>query len=283
MKKILVPTDFSACAENAVNFAVESARIFPATITLLHAFELNGDVYTDYLGVNKEYNQSQLHEATDKLTQLKLSIEKKDTLSVESMVFTGSVKESILQTSSEKNSDLVVMGTAGVNGLLQKLWGSTTSAIIGKSKVPVLAIPVNYQWKKPAKILLSTNHFETEPSILDAIFDLANCYGAQVQVVVFTNEAHDTALVFLEQDRKIPAYEQMLRDRYKHTMIGVDHLFGTDFELVLQNYINHNQVDMLAMIPYKRSFADKIFHPSITKRMSYHLKVPLLAVPAKEG
>jgi nucleotide-binding universal stress UspA family protein len=282
MEKILVPTDFSACAENAVNFAVESAKIFPATITLLHAFELNGDVYTDYMGVNKEYNQSQLHEATDKLTQLKVSIEKKDALSIESTVYTGSVKESILQTASEKNIDLVVMGTAGANGLLQKLWGSTTSAIIGKSQVPVLAIPVNYQWKKPAKILLSTNHFETEPAILDAIFDLADSYNAQVQVVVFTNEAHDTALVFLEQDRKIPAYEQMLKDKYKDVMIGVDHLFGTDFELVLQNYINHNQVDMLAMIPYKRSFADKIFHPSITKRMSYHTKIPLLAIPAMD-
>jgi nucleotide-binding universal stress UspA family protein len=282
MKKILVPTDFSTCAENAVNFAVESAKIFPATITLLHAFELNGDVYTDYLGVNKEYNQSQLHEATDKLAQLKISIEKKDALSIENTVYTGSVKESILQTTSEKSIDLVVMGTAGANGLLQKLWGSTTSTVIGKSQVPVLAIPVNYQWKKPAKILLSTNHFETEPAILDAIFDLADSYNAQVQVVVFTNEAHDTALVFLEQDRKTPAYEQMLKEKYKDTMIGVDHLFGTDFELVLQNYINHNQVDMLAMIPYKRSFADKLFHPSITKRMSYHTKIPLLAVPAKQ-
>jgi nucleotide-binding universal stress UspA family protein len=280
MKKILVPTDFSACAENAVNFAVESAKIFPATITLLHSFDLNGDVYTDYMGVNKEYNQSQLHEATDKLTQLKLSIKKKDALAVESSVFTGGVKESILATSAEKNIDVVVMGTAGANGLLQKWWGSKTSDIIGKSQVPVLAIPVNYQWKKPKKILLATNHFETEPAILDAIFDLADCYDAQVQVVVFTNEAHDTAFVFLEQDRKIPAYEQMLKDKYKDKMIGVDHLFGTDFELVLQNYMNHNQIDMLAMIPYKRSFADKIFHPSITKRMSYHTKIPLLAIPA---
>jgi nucleotide-binding universal stress UspA family protein len=280
MKKILVPTDFSACAENAVHFAVESAKIFPATITLLHAFELNGDVYTDYLGVNKEYNQSQLHEATDKLTQLKLSLEKKDALTIEKLVFTGGVKESILQTCGEKNINLIIMGTTGANGLLQKWWGSKTSDIIGKSLVPVLAIPVSYQWKRPAKILLATNHFETEPAILDTIFDLADCYGAKVQVVVFTNEAHDTALMFLEQDRKIPAYEQMLKDQYKDKMIGVDHLFGTDFELVIQNYINHSQIDMLAMIPYKRSFADKIFHPSITKRMSYHTKIPLLAIPA---
>jgi hypothetical protein len=175
------------------------------------------------------------------------------------------------------------MGTTGAGSLLRKWWGSKTADIIGKSHVPVLAIPAGYQWKKPAKILLATNHFETEPAILDAIFDLAECYNALVQVVVFTNEAHDTALIFLDQDRKIPTYEKMLKTQYKDKIIGVDHLFGTDFELVLQNYINHSQIDMLAMIPYKRSFADKIFHPSITKRMSYHTRIPLLAIPAMEG
>ena len=34
---------------------------------------------------------------------------------------------------------------------------------------------------------------------------------------------------------------------------------------------------MLAMVTYKRKFWDRIFHPSLTKRMSYHTKIPLLA------
>ena len=56
MKQILVPTDFSTCANNAVDFAVQSAKILPVEITILHAFELKGNIYTDYMGVNKEFN-----------------------------------------------------------------------------------------------------------------------------------------------------------------------------------------------------------------------------------
>lgn len=282
MKKILVPTDFSACAHNAIKFAVESAKIFPANILLVHAFELNGDVYTDYMGVNKEYNQSQLHEATEKLTQLKMSIENKEAVVLDTTVFTGGVKESILHLENEKNIELVVMGTNGASGLIQKIWGSKTAAVIGKTTVPVLAVPLEYHWKKPEKILLATNHFETDPEILDIVFELAECYKAKIQIAVFTNEASDTALTYLEHARKIPSYDEWLKEKYKDETLVVAHLFGINFEHALENFISQNEIDLLAMVTYKRSFADKIFHPSITKKMSYHTKIPLLAIPATQ-
>jgi nucleotide-binding universal stress UspA family protein len=59
MKQILVPTDFSACADKAVDFAVQSAKFLSMEVTLLHAFH-PGNLYTDYMRVNKEFNQSQL-------------------------------------------------------------------------------------------------------------------------------------------------------------------------------------------------------------------------------
>ena len=98
MKRILVPTDFSGCADNAVNFAVQSAKILPVEVTLLHAFEVKGDVYTDYMGVNKEFNQSLLDEVENKLSQLKSSIEKTEGIVVTTYIFKGTVNEAILQT-----------------------------------------------------------------------------------------------------------------------------------------------------------------------------------------
>jgi len=58
MKTILVPTDFSTCANNAVDFAIQSSKILPVEVTIVHAFDLVGNTYTDYMGVNKEFNQS---------------------------------------------------------------------------------------------------------------------------------------------------------------------------------------------------------------------------------
>src|SRR6187431_262866 len=70
MKSILVPTDFSTCANNAVDFAIQSSKILPVEVTIVHAFDLIGNTYTDYMGVNKEFNQSLLHEVRNKLAEI---------------------------------------------------------------------------------------------------------------------------------------------------------------------------------------------------------------------
>ena len=281
MKQILVPTDFSTCADNAVNFAVQSAKIFPVEVMLLHAFEVKGNIYTDYMGVNKEFNQSLLDEVENKLSQLKSSIEKTEGIVVTTYIFKGTVNEAILQTAEDKNTDLIVMGTLGVSGIKEKVWGSHASAIIGNSKVPVMVIPHEYEWKKPKNILIATNHFEKEPAILDFLFNLADLYKAKMQVAVFTNEDDDNTIILLEHTRKTQEYEITLKKKYKEAMLTATHLFGKAFEVTLEDYIRQNEIDILAMVTYQRSLWARISHPSMTKRMSYHTKIPLLAIPAK--
>ena len=116
--------------------------------------------------------------------------------------------------------------------------------------------------------------------MLDFIFELADWYKAQVHVAVFTDEDDDGAVTFLEHTRKISEYEKMLKERYSEVTLIVAHLYGKAFEETLQDYIRQNEMDMLAMVTYKRSFTDRVFHPSMTKRMAYHTKIPLLAIPA---
>lgn len=282
MKQILVPTDFSTCAYTAVDFAVQSAKFLPVEVTLLHAFELKGNIYTDYMGVNKEFNESLLDEVQNKLAQLKSSIEETEGVAVDTCVYKDSVKESILKATDDKNIDLIVMGTLGAGSIREKLWGSKTAAVIGNSKAPVMAIPYEYEWKKPEKILMATNHFEKEPAILDFLFELADLYMAKVQVAVFTDEDDDKAVTFLEHTRKTPQYEKMLKEQYKEETLTATHLFGKEFEETLQDYIKQNEIDILAMVTYQRGFWDRIFHPSMTKRMSYHTNIPLLAIPGKQ-
>lgn len=265
MKRILVPTDFSACADNAVNFAIQSAKFLPAKILLVHAFELNGDVYTDYMGVNKEYNESQLREATEKLAQLKISVENKEAVVLDTMVFTGGVKESILHLENEKDIELVVMGTSGASGFMQKIWGSKTAAVIDKTTVPVIAVPVEYQWKKPEKILLATNHFETDTEILDIIFELAESFTAKVQIVVFTNEASDTALTYLEYTRKIPSYREWLKEKYKDETIVIVHLLELILNMHWKVLSVKTKLIYLRWLPIKEVLQIKYFIPASLK------------------
>lgn len=280
MKKLLVPTDFSECADKAINFAVETSKILPVQITLLHSYEINSSLYTDYVGVNKEYNQTILNEAKEKLTVLKKDIEEINGGVIDIAASSESLQEAIKKCAEEEKFDLIIMGTLGASGIKEKLWGSRTAATIGKSSIPVMAVPNNYIWKKPRKILFATNQFEKNPAILDYIFELAGLYMANIQVAVFTDEDDDKAGTFLDHKQKISEYELFLKENYKEDTLTSTHLYGENFEETLQHFIKENNIDILVMVTYPHNFWNGIFNPSKTKRMSYHSNVPLLAIPA---
>jgi len=280
MKKILVPTDFSSCAINALDFALQSARYLPVEIHVLYVYETHEDLYTDYVGLNKEFRLVLQSEAQEKLDHLKKEVEEKEGIMLYTHLSLRPFAESVLEISDELHIDLIVMGTLGASGLKEKILGSRTANLIGKSRIPILVIPYFYIWKKPEKFLLATNQFENEPAILDFLFETVDLFMAQMQVIVFTEEEGENAFSILEHTRKTPRYETMLKKQYHQDTLTATQLFGNNFEDTLQEYIRANHVDVLAMITYPRNFWDRLFHPSITKRMSYHTQIPLLAIPA---
>lgn len=282
MIKILIPVDFSDCSIKAVNFAAQLSKYVPTHLDLLNVQEGTGSLYTDYVGLNKEFNQSLIAEAKKKLEHLQAQLGLSEGVVVDTHLVTGEVRETIIAEAAKLGSHLILMGTSGASGVREILIGSQTASIIGASKIPVLAIPNEYEWKKPEKILLTTNHFEKDSAILDTVFQLANTLNAKVEAAVFTSESSDDAATIILNTHEISAYERFLRDEYKQSNLVAAHLAGKNLEDTLSNYIRQNGVDMLVMITYKRSFLKRIFNPSQTRRMSYHVKIPLLAIPGNK-
>jgi nucleotide-binding universal stress UspA family protein len=282
MKKILVPTDFSSCADNALDFAVQSAKILTTELVLLHVFDITGYIYPGSVGTDFEYEESLLDEAIDKLAELKNKIEKEEEITVSTLVYKGNVTVGILKTVDDLGSDFIIMGTVGASGLKEKLIGSETAAIIGKTRVPILVIPEQYKWKKPKEILLTINHFEEEPAFLDYIFEIAYLFSANINAIVFTN-SDDEEVIIVDHSNDAFQYEKKIKERYKVEAFSLRELSGSGFENTLEEYIEQHNIDLLAMVTYKRSFFYRLFHPSISKRMSYHTKIPLLIFPRKES
>ena len=281
MKHILVPTDFSETADNAIEFALNSAKILPAKVTLLHTFEVNNNMYIDYMGVNKEFTNTMLNDATFKLNELKKKILADYEIEVDILVSTDSLQNSISKTAENKKIDLIVMGTLGASGLKSKLWGSRTASLIGRTDIPVMAIPSDYKWEKPQRILLTTNKFEKEPVILNYLFELSDLYLASVQTAVFTDKEDVEEELFIDNKNNMIEYEEFLRKTYNEDTIHSAHIYGDEFEETLQNFITDNEIDIIVMITYQNSFLKRIFNPSATKQMSFHTNIPLLAIPSK--
>lgn len=269
MKKILVPTDFSPNADKALNYAVQIARGSGGELFIVHGIEA--------------YN---LEEATknaeEKMTALQKSISEAERIKVTTKVYGDSSVNSIMTAITEFKPALVVMGTLGSSGVKELIYGSRTGTIIGRSPVPVLAIPLLSEWATPKKILMAVNEFSVQEKMTEPVFKLAAMYDAAVQLAVFTDTNDDYVEDFEENEMKMIAFRNKLKEKYPSLEIHAVHLAGTRFRESLQNWIDNNGIDMLVMLTYKRNLIGSIFKSSMTKKMSYHTNIPLLAIPINE-
>ena len=284
MEKILVPTDFSACADNALNFSVEIAKLLSSSIVLIHTIESDAGVYMDAMGVQQEREEQILLEARQKLQLLEKAISETEKISVEAQLYTGGVKENILSAVKDTSPDLIVMGTMGASGGLgEKIWGTKTAAITGSSAVPVIAVPYSYTWNEPHEILFATNRFEKDAALLASLFEIAGTFKSRVHVVIFTDEDNSIGSDFVDNSRGIKDYEYFLSQAFPDKNIITAHISGSRFEETLQQYIEANNIGMVAMVSLQRGFLSRLVHPSTTRRMAYHTTVPLLIIPDQDN
>ena len=281
MKKILVPTDFSPNAARAIDYAVQIAKLNQATIYVIHACDNLDTLNMENVQLRREYNKKITDKAFDNLEMIRRSIEETEQVLVNIQLYSGPVNDTILLAAQEHNADLVIMGTLGISGIKEAIFGSKTAAVISNTTVPVLAIPLEYDWSPPSKFLLAINHFDEVSDILYPVFDLAKTFKAEVRLTVFTDEDNIVSSNYLTDAREIKFAEDKLRKKYSDLVINAEHLTGRHFEESINEFIESNQIDLLAMMTHKRSFIGSIFKRSITRKMSYHSKVPILAIPVK--
>ena len=269
MKKILVPTDFSPNAEKALNYAVQIAKRTRGEINIVH-------------GVETQKIPEATQEAELKMQALKKSIMEAEQLTVHTKIYADSSVNSITTAIHEYKPDLIVMGTLGSSGVKELIYGSRTGVIIGRSPVPVLAVPLLSEWTEPKKILVAVNDFTIKEKMTNPVFQLANLYNAAVQVAVFTDTDDDYVEDFDEHKKKITVFGNKLKEQFPNTEIFAVHLAGKHFRETLQNWLNENKVDMLVLLTHRRNLIGSIFNSSMTKKMSYHTNIPLLAIPINE-
>ena len=277
MQKILVPTDFSNNALKAVAYASEIAKKSGATIHLLHVIEPSLNMTT------MQTDSSGKKIVAEKTAKLNLSLKSISDVypdvKVAPQLVGGNVITSILKYAENEKPDLIIMGTKGATGLKKIFMGSVTAGVIGKTKIPVLTVPVSYELEEPDAIIFATNQFEKNKEILDKIVSISKLFSAPVHVVVFKDIDGNKDADFIYNDEQLNNYLHFLKETFPEGDFKGEIIEGNDFEITIDAYSNKNEADIIAMITYPKSFFEKIFLKSVTKKMAFHSTIPILAIP----
>jgi nucleotide-binding universal stress UspA family protein len=137
---ILVPTDFSADADAALEHALDFAKLFGARIHLLHAYYLAPQAATPWsysfpAGLIDEVRQ----DATRRIEQLRERVKARG-LEVSSEVSGEPPSLAIIAAAERQRADLIVMGTRGLTGVKHVLLGSVAERTLRHAPCPVLTV-----------------------------------------------------------------------------------------------------------------------------------------------
>jgi nucleotide-binding universal stress UspA family protein len=139
--RILVPTDFSDCADDALERAMQLAKLVNADIQILHAYELPTSLLmADVpLSVPQEVHD-QLRDAAKKGVDRRIAKVAAEGVKVEGAVICDSPTRAILEAAAKTQADLIVMGTHGRTGMKHVLVGSVAERTVRLAPCPVLTV-----------------------------------------------------------------------------------------------------------------------------------------------
>jgi nucleotide-binding universal stress UspA family protein len=189
VRKILLPTDFFPCANQALDHALYLARKYGAQFHMLHAIVLHEkDPHNPAAHV---VNLEEIHERLKTLARadMSASLEKRDDAGVEIVMEQRrgvSAADVILRYAQEEDIDLIVMGTHGRRGLGHLFLGSVAEEVVRMSDCPVLTIREKAEQQDiddVTRILVPLDFSEHANNGLRHARHMADAYGARLDLL----------------------------------------------------------------------------------------------------
>lgn len=275
LQKILVPVDFSECSNSAIRHAVAVAIRTGATIILVNTVNL--PMVAPEAGVISMGDLE--NEAAAKLSKMAAEIthwldrERLRVVEIKFQVRSGFVSDEILNLAEKDDADLIVMGTRGAGNVVGTLLGSNASTVMQKAHCPVLIVPEDAEFAGYGEIVFATDMMEIDVETITRLVDFATHFSANLQIV------H----VLHKQDYLSPEQASAFKERFaevaNYDKLGF-HIVSADGRTVveaIEDYVEENSIDVLAIQNQERGFLDKIFKPSVSKKLAVHAKIPLIA------
>ena len=276
MKHILLPTDYSAHANNAFFYALNLAHKFnvklyvlfsyvPPVLSSVHAGqpEMLNTVYQEIENSRQEYAQRKNNELLKEAKQQGF-----DTAGVHFLFERGTVVGSVKKVIAELDISLIVMGAHGATGFVHEFMGSNTTTVIRNVQLPTLVIPSKAKYTSIERIGFTTLFKDKDFPALQQIVDISTLVNAQVYCVNVNNNGVNEAEVLLHGEN----WTKSFKDK------DISFVFlekENSVEETVNRFILDNHIDVLAIVRRNRNFFDRLMSSSLSTKLSLHAEIPI--------
>jgi nucleotide-binding universal stress UspA family protein len=276
IKKIICPTDFSKCADNAIEYAANLAQTFNAELLLVNVQTITVAAAAASLGegIGAEAREG-AQQASEKLKFL--CAEAKDMFQIEAEFEVDLTAQSLVSTLTDLGGEnsLIVMGTNGVDGMYDYFFGTQAYQVIRNAKCPVLVVPESASYSPVRKMAFAWDYNSKSEFSFSQLNEFQQAFNPYFEFLHISNHTsglgHDLF--------------RALRDEIE-LVLGKDHkvtfkqLYSDDIPGSIDSYMLESRADILAITYYNRGFIRDMFHGTVAKELSGGSEYPILVVHA---
>ena len=274
MRKVVVPTDFSENAFNALKYACQIFKYERSEIFILHAYadevyQQDTIVKRSFLNEIKEVTYqkavSSLNNVLDQIREYSPNPKHK----FKTIAAFGTLTDEINDLVNDQNVDIVVMGTRGETNDRKITFGSNTLQVLKYVQCPVLAIPEDYTYHSPKELLFPTDYMVPyKRRELKLLCEMSGSFRSNIH------------MLYINPLRKISLRQEDNREFLKECLQKARLFFETteeeDKTVAITKYIVHNDIDMLVMVNSRHSHLEDMLHQSTIDKIGLHIKIPFL-------
>lgn len=279
MKTIIVPTDFSACAESAARYSIHLAKAMKSDITLVNACTTVLETAIDGQQVWPVYEDDDINENIIKdlkaLTVRLVQYGKMEAVQghpqINFVCQAGSAAEVVPDVAEGKRAELVVMGMSGLSDLARFFLGSTSREMIDNANFPLMLIPRHYNYRNIRKIAFATDLSTGDLNAIQSLAGFARYFNAEILLAHVTEDWAD--------QRSIDSFLNKVTCTINYDKIYYRQIKSIDVAHGLNWLAEHGQIDVLTMVHERHKFLGKLFNHSYTRNMVKHINLPLLVFP----
>lgn len=260
MKTLLVATDFSNCASNAMEYALELASILHLEVCAIHAIHptegIDNSIY------NAIYIENYYNSKRDALAHWAENLRNKKeykNVKVSTLCDVGFLNNVISKYAASHPVELLLMGITGSTGITG-IVGSTANMIVSKLKVPTLIVPLESRPSKGPVVTLATD-FSTELSSEDVhiLKEVIRAFD--------TPELHVLNVMDKSDISPVITGEKTLKELFKPVSLDFNYISNSSTTDGIMDFVENNKTDILCVVKHHHNMLYRIFNRSTVNQV----------------
>ena len=273
--KILVPTDFSECADYALDFAIQLVKLNGGSICLFHAASLSEDLP----GINDD---SHLLERVKEAVSVRL-LEKFDqtlarfegqNLDISTKLVFGDYLDSVLAFDESQNFDLMVVGSYGASGKREWFIGSNTQKLVRKAGKNIFVIKNPVQSLQFDKVLFPSSLTKEDEKAFLHFLELIEPFGVKEVHILAINTSgwfNQPGPLMLEL---LKDFKSLVKQYECKTHFYADY----SVEAGIRHFSEEHGIKMIGISNMVSSPVKRLFQGSNVEMLVNHSDLPVLAI-----